>query len=106
MVSMLYVTFASKSDAVMVAEKLLAENLIACANILEGSTSIYRWKGKTERQQEVILLAKTTSEKVEKSMRRVKELHGYDLPCVLSFNADTGLPEFMDWVAGEVVRYE
>ena len=98
MIKLLYATFGSKEEAVSVAHKLLEEKLVACANVLDGSTSIYRWQGEVKQQPEVILFAKTTQEKAQKAAKRIKELHSYDLPCVLILPVESGLPEFMQWV--------
>lgn len=102
MIKILYVTFASKEEAVSVAHKLLAEKLIACANIFDGSTSIYRWQGEVQQANEAILFAKTTDKQAQKAVDRIKELHSYDLPCVLILPVEAGLPAFMGWVEGEV----
>lgn len=100
---LIYATFGSKEEAVSIAHKLLAEKLIACANIFDGSTSVYRWNGEVQQQSEAILFAKTTQEKAQKVVSRIKELHSYELPCVLVLPVESGLPEFMKWVEGEVL---
>ncbi len=101
MIKLLYATFGVKEEAVAVAHKLLAEKLIACANVLDGSTSIYRWEGEVQEASEVILFAKTTEEKAEKAIARIKELHSYKLPCALILPIESGLPDFMGWVEKE-----
>ncbi len=101
MIKLLYATFASKEEAVSVAHKLLVEKLIACANILDGSTSIYKWENKVQQQKEAILFAKTTDKQAQKAIARTKELHSYDLPCVLILPVEAGLPAFMNWVEAE-----
>jgi|CXWL01.1.fsa_nt_gi periplasmic divalent cation tolerance protein len=101
MIKLLYATFASKEEAVSIAHKLLAEKLIACANIFDGGASIYRWENKVQQQQEAMLFAKTTDKQAQKAVARIKELHSYDLPCVLVLPVESGLPAFMEWVEGE-----
>ncbi len=101
MIKLLYATFANKEEALSIAHKLLEEKLIACANVLDGGASIYRWQGEVQQASEVIMFAKTTQGKAEKAAKRIKELHSYDLPCVLILPVESGLPEFMEWVETE-----
>ncbi|MEK6746209.1 MAG: divalent-cation tolerance protein CutA [Pseudomonadota bacterium] len=101
MIKLLYATFASKEEALSIAHKLLQEKLIACANVLDGSTSVYRWQGEVQEASEVILFAKTTDKQAQKAASRIKELHSYELPCVLILPVESGLPEFMEWVETE-----
>ncbi len=101
MIKLLYATFASKEEAVAVAHKLLEEKLIACANIFDGGASIYRWQGEVQQANEAILFAKTTDKQSQKAVNRIKDLHSYDLPCVLILPAEAGLPEFIEWVETE-----
>lgn len=105
MIKFLYATFGNKEEAVAVANTLLAENLIACVNVLDGSTSIYRWQGEVQQANEAIFFAKTTALQAEKAVSRIKELHSYNVPCILVLPIEAGLPEFMEWVEGEVSPY-
>lgn len=98
MIKILYATFKNKEEAVSIAHKLLAEKLIACANVLDGSTSIYRWQGEIQQANEAMLFAKTTEKQSQKAVARIKELHSYDLPCALILPVEAGLPAFMEWV--------
>ncbi len=99
---LLYVTFPTYEEAVALAHTLLTEKLIACANVLPGAMSVYKWQGKVEEQPEAIMFAKTTAEKATAAVARITELHSYDVPCVLVLPVESGAPEFMEWVAGEV----
>ncbi len=101
MLKLLYITFANKEEAIKTAETLLEEKLIACANIIPGSTSIYRWEGKNARQEEVILLAKTSDKKIEQAVARTRSLHSYVLPSILVLPIESGFVPFMEWVEAE-----
>lgn len=102
MTKLLYATFANKEEALSIAHKLLEEKLIACANVMDGGTSVYRWQGEVQEANEVIMFAKTMHSQAEKAVVRIKELHSYKLPCVLVIPVESGLPEFMQWAAKEV----
>lgn len=98
---LLYATFSSREEAISVSHTLLAEKLIACANVLDGSTSVYNWQGETKEQSEAIFFAKTSAANAEKAINRIKELHSYDVPCILVLPVEGGFLPFMEWVAKE-----
>jgi len=60
-----FMTAANGEEAARLAEMLVGAHLAACVQILPGMESVYRWKGKIERQSEVLLLAKTTQTKFD-----------------------------------------
>jgi periplasmic divalent cation tolerance protein len=96
-----YMTFPDESSAVAVAGKLLEEHLIACANILPGARSIYRWQGETADEPEVVAFAKTVEDRLPTLVRRVTELHPYETPCVVALPAVAGNVGYMEWVGQE-----
>ncbi|MSO73202.1 MAG: divalent-cation tolerance protein CutA [Rhodospirillaceae bacterium] len=98
---MIYVTTGSRAEAVSIARALVEERLVACANILSESLSIYKWQGKVEETQEIVLIAKTRGELTEKVIARVKELHSYDVPCVAVYAMVSGLPDYLAWIHRE-----
>ena len=75
--------------------------MVACVNIVDGVTSIYRWDGNTESNTESILIAKTTAAKRKNAMARMQALHSYDTPCIVSYDISDGVPEYLDWVMHE-----
>lgn len=77
---------------------LVEEKLAACANVLGEATSIYRWQGKVEEAQEVVLILKTRGALVEAAMARVKALHSYEVPCAVAYDMAGGLPEYLAWI--------
>ena len=95
------VTAANAEQAHEIGEALVDERLVACANILAPMRSIYRWEGKVRRDTEAVLIAKTRGELVEKVIARVRELHSYTVPCVVSLAVEAGNPDFLDWIARE-----
>ncbi len=104
MTRLLYSTFSSKEEAISVAHKLLAEKLVACANVLDNSTSVYNWEGATREENEAILFAKTSASNAEKAISRIKELHSYELPCILALPVEGGFSPFIDWVERETAN--
>ena len=101
MVATLYVTINSIEDARRIAHTLVEEQLVACVNIIPRIESVYRWKGKIENQKECIIIAKTTDQNVKKSIRRIKEIHTYELPDIIVLPIIGGLKEYLNYIANE-----
>ena len=89
---------APESSARDLADRLLDERLVACVNLLGPMPSRYRWEGKIEEAQEMLLLMKSTSALAPRLRARVAELHSYDVPEVLEFAAAAGLEPYLAWV--------
>jgi periplasmic divalent cation tolerance protein len=100
---MIYVTCGSREQARDIARSVVAEKLAACANILPGMTSVYCWEGHVEEGEETVLILKTRTVLVRKLSARVKELHSFDVPCVVEIPLGGGNPDYFAWIAGETV---
>jgi periplasmic divalent cation tolerance protein len=99
MAHFIYMTASSKDEALAIGRALVAERLAACVNVLDGMASIYWWKGQVEEGSEVVLVAKTTDELVNRLIERVKSLHSYECPCVVSWPIEKGNEEYLNWIA-------
>ncbi len=82
-----------------IARALVEESLAACVSALPGATSIYRWEGRIEQAEEVLLLIKTRAERLPALIARVRALHPYAVPELIAFEAVGGLPDYLHWVA-------
>ena len=97
----LYMTVSDEAEAHSIASTLLTERLIACANILPGGRSVFRWEGKISDGPECYVLFKTCKDRVAQLMERINELHSYDTPCIGVWPWTDGSTPFMDWVRAE-----
>ena len=95
---LVYVTTADSDEAIRIAETVVTERLAACANILNGITSIFHWDGKLCRETEAVLILKTTEEKTNALTARIKKLHSYECPCIAVLPIEGGSPEFLNWI--------
>ncbi len=95
---LIYVTAPSRPEAEKIATTVVTEKLAACANILDGVTSIFEWEGKLCRENETVLILKTAEERVGALTERIKELHSYDCPCIVALPIEGGNPDFLNWV--------
>ena len=95
---MIYFTAGSREDVLRIGRAVVEERLAACVNVLGEITSIYRWEGAVHEEPEVAAIVKTTAELAERAIGRIKELHDYDCPAVLSWPIPHGNPDFLKWV--------
>ena len=98
---LIYVTASNRDAAMAIARALLAERLIACANVIDGATSLYWWQGVIEEAREVVLIAKTTARQVARVVAKVKGMHDYSCPCVVALPIVAGNPDFLQWIRSE-----
>jgi periplasmic divalent cation tolerance protein len=92
------VTTPSKQEAEKIAQHLLEERLIACANIIGPVSSLFHWSGKIEKAEEYLTLMKSRNDLFEKLSEAVKALHSYEVPEILAFPIVEGSKGYLDWV--------
>jgi periplasmic divalent cation tolerance protein len=85
-------------EAKKISEKLVSEKLAACVSSVSGAKSVYRWKGKVERADEVLLLAKTSKKKLGPLISRIRQLHSYEVPEILALKVERGSPDYLRWI--------
>ena len=96
-----YVTAPDRAAALDMARALVDARLAACANVLDGMTSIYRWEGRIQEDGEAVLIAKTREELVPALTAKVHALHSYECPCVVALPVVGGNGAFIDWIEAE-----
>lgn len=100
MYSTVYMTAKDTDEARRIARALVAERLVACANIWP-ITSVFNWEGAQEESAEVAMICKTRTALVPDVIKRVKALHSYAVPCITSWKIDSGSRDYLDWVDKE-----
>jgi len=93
----IYITTKDEEEAKRIGKTLVEEKLAACVNI-HPIKSIYRWGGKIEEEGETALLVKTKAELADEVIERVKELHSYEVPCIVSLPIEKGNPAYLEWI--------
>ena len=96
------ITAGSKEEADRIANALVAEMMAACVNVIPGVTSVYRWQGEVQRAREWLLVAKSRIEVLNDVIRRVKELHSYDVPEIIALPLAGGSDSYLRWIDNEV----
>lgn len=92
-------TCPDAATAGQLAETLVGERLAACVNIVPGLRSVYRWQDAVQRDEEVLLLIKTTRTRYPALETRLPALHPYELPELVAVEVADGLPAYLRWVA-------
>jgi periplasmic divalent cation tolerance protein len=83
-------------------DTLLAERLIACGQIVGPVSSTYEWRGHSERAQpEWLAFLKTTTAVADDLIRRIEELHAYEVPEILLVEVTGGHGPYLEWVASQ-----
>jgi periplasmic divalent cation tolerance protein len=97
------ITCGSILEARRIASKVVRKRLAACANIVLGPVqSIYRWKGRVQGAREVLMLLKTSANRLDELEREVKRLHSYEVPELIALPVSAGSREYLAWLGAGV----
>jgi periplasmic divalent cation tolerance protein len=96
------VTAGSQEEAERIAHALVAEMLAACVNLIPAVTSVYRWEGQVQSDQEWLLVAKSRRDVLDDLVRRVQALHSYDVPEIIALPLVGGSDAYLRWIDREV----
>ena len=98
-----YVTAPSAPVGRDIASALLDSRLCACVNILPSVTSLYVWEGEVCRDEEVLLLIKTSKARFDALAATVRQNHPYDVPEIIATPIVAGTADYLAWI-GESVQ--
>lgn len=92
-------TCPDAASARAIADALVEERLAACVSRLPGLQSTYRWQDGIEHDEEVLLLIKTSADRLDELTARVQALHPHELPELIAVEVAGGLAPYLAWVA-------
>ena len=98
---LVYVTCPDAAVAESIGRTAVDERLAACANLLPGMRSIYRWQGRVESAEEIVLILKSTRDCWIALEGRVRALHPYTVPCIVALPITAGSAPFLAWIEAE-----
>ena len=92
------VTCGSEEEALKIANALVQEHLAACVNLISPIRSIYRWEGKIWDEKEWLLIIKTQKQRFDELEQKVKSLHSYAVPEIISLPIIEGAISYLNWI--------
>ncbi len=103
MAIVILVTAKDFEKARKISLKLTECKLIACANIVKGVRSVFRWEGKVDEAGEVLMIMKTKQEHFSEIVKIVKSLHSYDTPEIIALPIIEGSEDYLNWIEASVL---
>lgn len=100
-VLVILVTTENQEEAARIGEEMVNAKLAACANIISGIQSIYRWKGKVVKAEEVLLILKSTKSRYRALEKAIRAMHSYETPEIIALPIKEGLDQYIGWVKSE-----
>ena len=94
----IFVTCGSEEEGLKIANALVEGRLAACVNLISPIRSIYRWEGKIWDEEEWLLIIKTQKERFGEVEKKVKSLHSYSVPEIISLPIGDGSPSYLNWI--------
>ena len=93
-----FVTCGSEEEALKIATALVEARLAACVNVVAPIRSIYRWEGKIWDEKEWLLIIKTQRHRFDALEKKVKSLHSYSVPEIISLPITEGSSPYLNWI--------
>jgi periplasmic divalent cation tolerance protein len=91
-------TVARAEDAERIAHALVEQRVAACVNIVSGITSVYRWKGRLEKDEERLLVIKTRRDRIEALRLALLAVHPYEVPELVVLPVEAGHLPYLTWI--------
>ena len=100
-VLVILVTAVNQEEARKIGKEMVNAKLAACANIIPRIQSIYRWKGKVVKAQEVLIILKSTRPRYRALEKAIKAMHTYETPEIIALPVKEGLDRYIGWLRSE-----
>jgi len=91
-----YVTHPDEECAKQISDVIVSARLAACSNVLPID-SMYWWEGSIQSEGEIVTLFKTIPENWEKLMKKINDIHPYEVPCIIKIEVEAN-EAYEDWV--------
>ena len=102
MTTVFYSTIDSLDKANVLAEGLLTNKLASCVNVIPGMLSMYMWEGKLCKEEELVLIIKSSKEKFLEIEEYFKEHHVYDIPCLIELSVINTSRSYQSWIINQL----
>lgn len=95
--------FAQRVHAEETAAALVERGLAACVQVSGPVLSVYRWKGRLQREEEYVLTAKTLAVRYPELAAFIGERHPYELPEIIAIPLHAVSDDYLDWARKQCV---
>lgn len=85
--------------AAEIATAVIEQRLAACVNSIGGLRSWFRWKGRLEQDEEVMLLIKTTQARFAELETAIRGLHPAEVPEIIAIPIQAGSAAYLGWLS-------
>lgn len=98
-----WVTCPDNDIALAIANAAVEARLAACANIVPGITSVYRWEGELVRDREFSVMLKTRATLFDRLAAVIRAEHPYEVPAIIATPVVAVTADYRDWVLAETL---
>ncbi|UCD36883.1 MAG: divalent-cation tolerance protein CutA [Fidelibacterota bacterium] len=77
---------------------LVEGRIAACVNLIPNVTSFFHWDNAVQMENEILLMIKTTEEKVPEVQALLEERHSYEVPEIIELDASVLNKPYSDWI--------
>ena len=90
-----------QKEADLIASTIVEERLVSSVNIVDSVRSYYWWSSALQQQEEFLLIAKTRTAVVNAAIERIRDIHSYECPCIVSWPIEKGNKDYLEWIGRE-----
>jgi len=101
-ITLFYITTGDQETASKLSHQAIELKLAACGNIFPIN-SIFPWENVMQKDEEFVLILKTTPALKEQLRHFISRIHPYEVPCILSWNVEVN-EEYLNWIQGIVLN--
>ena len=95
--SIIFTTAPNKKEAEKIAKILVNKKLVACVQMFPIK-SFYVWKKKTGKDNEILILIKSQSDKFLQIQKMIKENHSYEIAEIIEIKINKGSKDYLAWI--------
>ena len=99
-----FVTASSNEEAEKLGRMIVESRLAACANLVSGMRSIFRWDNQVSVENECLMIIKTTQERYSELETVIRQHHSYAVPEIIALPVVAGSVSYLDWIRSETSK--
>lgn len=99
-----FVTASSYEEAEKIGRMIVESRLAACANVISGMRSIFRWDNKISVENECLMIIKTTQQRYSELEAAIRKSHSYTVPEIIALPVIAGALSYLDWIRSETSK--